>query len=125
MVAVEILDSVLSFAIYSFVEILNDLHARRPRFFEVRIHIVYEHGQRLRPNASLHGALSTLPRLGEHNPGVAEMHLRALGRIAVAIMLDESEGASEPIDRLGNVLIDEMRKNNVGGHGTILHNVSL
>jgi len=91
----------------------------------MRIHITDEHRQRLRPHARLDRTLSTFSCHAEHDPGVAKMHLRTLHRIAVAIVVGKSERARQPIDGSGDILVNKMRKNNIGWYGAILHNVSL
>src|ERR1700722_7939372 len=109
----QIFNSILPFAVHRFVEILDNLRACRLRLFEMRIHIVDEHCERLRPHSSLRGALSTFSREAEHDPGVSKMHLRALNWIAITIVLSESEHAVQPRDRLGDVLINEVREDNI------------
>ncbi len=47
------------------------------------------------------------------------MHLRALGRLAVVIVLDKSKGACEPRYGGGDVVIAEVRQNRIDGHGAV------
>ena len=89
------------------------------------IHIVDEYCERLRPHSRMRRTLSTFSRQAEHDPRVAKMHLRALNRIAIAIVLDESEYAGQPFDGRCNILINEVREDNIGRYGAILHNVIL
>src|SRR5580658_2477752 len=123
--AFQILNSILPFAVHRFVEILDNLRARRLRLLEMSIHIVDEYCERLRPNTGLRGALSTFSRQAKHNPSVSKMHLRALRWVAVAIVLGESKHAGQPRNRLGDVLINEVGKDDIGRYGTILHSVIL
>src|SRR6185437_9944283 len=106
---IEVLNSVLPFAIFGHVEILHNLGTGRYRSLEVRIDIVNEDGQALSPRAELRGYRTPRPRAFEHDPGAAEIHLRALGRIAVAVVLSKSEGFRQPCDRIGDVSIDNVR----------------
>src|SRR5258706_2311765 len=58
----------------------------------------------------------------EHNPGFAEMHLRALDdpvRLAISIMLGKTERFRQPDQRMGNALIGEMREYDVRRHRAI------
>ena len=48
------------------------------------------------------------------------MHLRALNRIAIAIVFDETEGCSEPVDRLGKVPVSDVGKHGVNRNRAIL-----
>ena len=51
------------------------------------------------------------------------MYLRAADRpggIAIAVVLDETEGFAQPSNRLGNISINDMRQNGVNRDGTIL-----
>ena len=93
--AVEVLGCVLELAIDGFVKILQDLGACRFCSLEMRINIINKHGQALRSIAELRGARSAWSCSMDHNPCVAEMHLRAADRpcgIAIAVVFDEAEG---------------------------------
>ena len=48
------------------------------------------------------------------------MHLRALYRIAIAIVFDETEGCSEPVDRLGKAPVSDVGKHGVNRNRAIL-----
>jgi len=93
-VTIEVLRSVLEFAIDGLVEILHDPGARRFCSLEVRVNIVDEHGQALSFKADLRRTGPAGSNSVEHDPSLAEMHLRTTDRafrVAVAVMLDESE----------------------------------
>ena len=47
------------------------------------------------------------------------MQLRTLGRFAITIMLDKSEGLDQPVNRPGDILVGQMGKDYVGRNGTI------
>jgi len=123
MVPVEVLGCVLEFTIDGFVKILQDLGACRFCSLEMRINVINKHSQALSSIAELRRARSAWLRSMEHNPGITEMHLRAADRpggIAIAVVLDEPEGFAQPSNRLGNILINDMRQNGVNRDGTIL-----
>jgi len=123
MVAVEVLGCVLEFAIDGFVRILQDLGASGFCALEMRFKILNKHGQALRSRAQLSRGRGACARPVEHNPGIAEMHLRAADRlrgIAIAVVFNEAEGFAQPSNRLGNILINDMRQNGVNRDGTIL-----
>jgi hypothetical protein len=103
MVAIEILGTVLEFAIDSLVEILQDLGTRRFRPLEVRIDMVDKQSQALRSVAEFCRTRAALSRPYQHDPGVAEMHLRAASRIAIAVVLGKTEGFAEPGNSFVNV----------------------
>jgi len=77
MVTVEVLGSVLPFAIWSLMELFHDSGLRRFRSFEMRIHVIDEHGETLRSAAQLGRAPRAWTCAPEHDPRVAEMHLGA------------------------------------------------
>lgn len=74
----KIFHSVLPFAVFSLVQILHDLGSCRPRSFKVRVNAFDEDREALSLVADLRGAGAPWPRAIEHDPGVAEMHLRAV-----------------------------------------------
>ena len=76
--AFKIFDSVLPFAVECLVEILQNLDAGRLRAFEVRIHVLHEHSEALGVASELRRGGAARPRAPEHDPGVAQMHLRAV-----------------------------------------------
>lgn len=112
--AFQVFDSILPLAVGGLVQVLHDPGACRPRSFEVRIHILDEYGEALR---SIPGVRRTIappprgierPRAIEHDPGIAKMHLRALYRLAIAVVLDETERFREPDHRIGNTLVRDV-----------------
>src|SRR5689334_7430159 len=74
----EIYGHVLPFAIDRFVEILNEPGPGGLGAGAVGVHIGHEHGQILAPRAPLRRAAATWSGAFEHDPGIAQMHLRAL-----------------------------------------------
>ncbi len=121
-VAVEVLGCVLEFTIDGFVKILQDLGACRFCSLEMSINVINKHSQALSSIAELRRARSAWLRSPDHNPGIAEMHLRAADRcgVAIAVVFNEAEGFAQPSNRLGNILINDMRQNGVNRDGTIL-----
>ena len=73
----QVFDSVLAFAIKGLMQILDDLRARRLRPFKVRIDIFDEDSQALRVMSNLRRTHAPRPRAVQHDPGIAQMHLRA------------------------------------------------
>lgn len=47
------------------------------------------------------------------------MKLGALNGISVAIVPDESEGSSEPIEGLGEIRVGDVRKHSIDGNGAV------
>jgi hypothetical protein len=120
--AFKVFDSVLPFAIDSLVQLLHDLGAYRFRSFEVRINIVHEYCQALSLAPDLRGAGAPWSRAVEHYPGIAEMHLRALDPpawFAITVVLRETECFRQPNQRIGNILIRDMRQYDICWHGAI------
>src|SRR5216684_9066435 len=98
--AIEILGSILKLAIHGLVEILHDRGTRRFCATEVRLHIVNEYSKALRPVAKFGWTRRAFPRLLQHDPGVAEVRLHAVGRVAITVVLNKTEGLVEPCHRL-------------------------
>ena len=95
MVAVEILGSVLEFAIDGFVRFFQDFGACRLCSLEMCFNIFNKNGKTLRSRTQLCGARGARARPMQHDPGVAQMHLRAADRpggVAMAVMFDKAEG---------------------------------
>ena len=61
MVAIEVLDSVLPFAIFGHMEILHNFGVRRFRSLEVRVHVVDEYGKALGPGTELRRGRAVRP----------------------------------------------------------------
>src|SRR6202050_5761327 len=121
--AIEVLDSVLPFAIHGFVEVLYDFGASRSRSPKVRIHVFDEHREALRSVADWCRGRSARSRGAQHDPGFAEVHLRSAGRapwLAIAVVLGESECLGQPVNRIFNVLIKHVRQHSIGWNGTTL-----
>src|ERR1700730_4467507 len=104
-VAVEVRGSVLPLAILRDVQFFDDFHADGFCAVIMRVQVVNEDRQALRPGAEKRGSRSALAHSTDHHPGLAEMHLRAL-RLAgrpVAVVLHEPESLAEPSSRLANI----------------------
>jgi hypothetical protein len=121
MVAVEIFRRVLTLAVYRLMEFFHNLGPGRFRVGEVRIHIIDEDCQGLRSLAKLGRSRAARPRRIEHDPSPSEMHLSAIRRIAISVMLGEVEYLSEPCYSGPDVLICDVRQDGVYGNGSILH----
>ena len=122
--AVEIFEPVLTFAVASFVEILDDLCTAALRPFVVGVDIVNENGQTLRSATNLsRGAVPGFRTL-EHDHRVAEMHLRAADWITVAVMLSETESPGQPCDRFHHVVINDMRQHDIGWDRAVFHSLA-
>jgi hypothetical protein len=115
----KVLHSVLTFAISGLVQFLNDLGACRFSSLEVRINIVDEYCKALSLMPDLRGAGAPRSRAIEHYPGIAEMHLRAIdspAMFAITVVLGEIEYSRQPNQRLGNILIRDMRQYDIRWH---------
>src|SRR5215471_456002 len=113
MMAIKVLDAVLPLAVASLVEFLNDPGARPFRPAVVAINVLDEHRQTLSSVAQLGGSCVTGTRPLEHDPCVAEMHLRAADRstrFAIAIVLSEPKSPGEPSHSRGDIPINDMGK---------------
>lgn len=91
------------------------------------IDVFDEDGEALRSAAELRWGFAVCARAFKHDPGIAEMHLCAARcfRVAVAVVLGESEYLCEPGDRFGDVLINDVRQHNICRHGAVLdHGIS-
>jgi hypothetical protein len=117
--AFEIRDAILAFAIDGDIEIFDDSGAGGFGVLKMGIDIVDEDGEGLRAEAELGGTLRARARLLEHDPGVAEMNLSAAGWIAVAVMLDETKGFGDPGDGSGEILIHDVGQKSVWRHRAI------
>ncbi len=121
--ACKVFGAVLTLAINSLVQILHDFDTRRLCVLEMRVHIIDEYGQALRLATGLRWASTSWPRAVQHDPGIAEMHLRAFdppARFAVPVVLAETERFRKPKQCIGDILICDMRKNGICRYGTVL-----
>ena len=73
MTSIEVLNSILTFAIDGLVQLFHDLRARRFRSLEMSINILDKHRQALRPEAELRRAPASCSRPINHDPRVAQM----------------------------------------------------
>jgi hypothetical protein len=92
--AFHVFGSILSFAIFGLVQVLHDLGACRLRSFEVRINIVDEDCEALSMVARLCRTHTSGSRAIEHNPGSAQIYLRAFYPptwFSIPVMLGEAE----------------------------------
>jgi len=112
----------LAFAVVGEVERLDDGGAFALGVGEMGVDIGDEDGEALGGGAELGGSGAAGAGAAEHDPGVAEVHLGAGGAAviaSVAIVLEEAEGAGEPVDGLGDVFVDDVREEDVGGDGGV------
>src|ERR1700722_17800483 len=124
MMAIKVDDTILMFTIDGLVQLLDNPGACRFHFAVVRVHVVHENCQALCAVPELRWARRAWLRGLDHDPSVAEMHLRATNwpvRLAVTVVLDETERLAQPIDCRDNVLIEDVREHRVDRDGTILH----
>ena len=94
MVAVEILGGILEFTVNSFVRFFENLGASRFCSLEMRFNILDKYGEALSSGAELRRGRSTWFWPMDHNPGIAEMHLRAAcrsRRVAIAVVFGEAK----------------------------------
>lgn len=119
MVAGEVFGGVLEFAVFGLVEFFDNFCASGFGALIVGFYIFDEDGEALSVRAQLGGSAAACEGLLEHDPGVAQMELSAGGRVAVMVVLDETERFGEPGGGLGDVWIDDVRENGVWRHGAI------
>src|SRR5277367_1721309 len=118
MVAIRVLNCILQFAINGFVKVLYDLCSCGFGSGEVRVHVVDEDGQGL-------GSIPEVRRRGmaasalDHDACFPCVHLCAAEGLAVTIVLLEAEDSCQPLDRIGDVLVHDVRQNGVDGEGTV------
>ena len=120
--AFQVFHSVLPLAVGGLVQVLHDLGSCQLRSFAVRIDIVHKHGKALRLVPGLRGAGAPWPCAIEHDPGIAEMHLRAVDPPAwftKTVMLDETKCFRQPSERICHIPIREMRQYYIRRHGTV------
>src|SRR5579863_8612718 len=124
--AIEIFYSVLKLAVFGLVKLFDNFRTCGFRSLEMRFHVFDENGQTLSSVTQLAGTATAGPGLPKHDPSLAKVHLGAISGVPVSVVLDESERSVEPRNRAGNVAIDDMRQNNIRGHGTVVqHRLTL
>jgi hypothetical protein len=124
-VAIEIFDSVLALAVDGFVEVFDDFCACRFCSLEVRCYIFDEDGEALRSIAVVGWSVGVWAYAMEHDPCISEMHLCAADGVSVAVVLGEAEYLCEPVDRLFDVVIHDVRKHCVRGYGAVIQHALL
>ena len=82
--------------------------------------VVDENGEALGSEAELRWGARVGADVEDHEPGVAEIELRAADGVTVAVVLGESEYAGEPDDCIGNVLINDVREHSICRDGAIV-----
>src|SRR5262249_37924005 len=82
MVAGEILGSIPTLAIHSFMQIFDNPSARGFRSLEMGVHILKEHGQVLSSVSELRWSGAARPSSLQHDPRLAEKHLCSADRAA-------------------------------------------
>jgi hypothetical protein len=117
MVSLQVPNCVLPIAVLGLMEILDDLDASRLRVGEVRVHILDEHGKGLRSETQFRRR-GSFPA-SHHYVRLAEMDLRTADRVAVAIVLDESERVAQPCQGFREVSIGNVGQEDIRGDGAI------
>src|SRR5712691_10353000 len=118
-VSIEVLSSVLKLSVNGFVKILQNLRSRRLRFLKMAFYLLYEYSKALSPITKLLWAAMASLGTFEHDPRVTEMHLRATDRIAIAVVLGKAKGLIEPCNGFLNILIDNVRQQDISGNRAI------
>jgi hypothetical protein len=122
MVAGEVLGSVLTLAILSYMQIFDNPSASGFRSLEMGIHVFKEHSQALSSESQLRGSGPTRTSSLKHDPRVTEKHLCSVdwaAGLAIAVVFSEPERFAQPSDGFGHVRIDDVRQDSVGGYGAI------
>jgi len=124
----KIFHSVLPFAVLSLVQIFYYPGSCQLRPFEVRVNVFDEDRKALSLVPDLGGAGASWPGAMEHDPGIAEMHLRpgdpARG-FAVPVMLGKTKGSRQPNERIGNIVIRDVRQYSIRRHRAVLQHRSI
>jgi len=118
---VEVFDAVLALAVDGFVKLFPDGGALSERVPVVSVDVGNDDGEHLGVGANGGGGFAVFTRAGEHDDGIAEVDLDAADRVAVVEVFGETEDPAKPIAALGDVAVDEMRDNDVGGDRAVVH----
>src|SRR5215831_17574971 len=87
------------------------------------VNICNEYGQDLSLGSELRRTSTSGLRTIQHDPGVAETHLRTfnpLVRFAITIVLSKTESSLQPDQGIGNILICNVWKNGVRRYRAVL-----
>src|SRR5215475_14415943 len=82
-----------------------------------------EYSQALSLGSELRGTSTSWPHTIQHDPGVAETHLRAfnpLVRFAITIVLNKTASSLQPDQGIGNILICNVWQDDVRRHRAVL-----
>jgi hypothetical protein len=118
-VALQIFDSILQLSIFSLMQIFHDVRAGCFCPGKVAFDIFDKYRQALRSVALQGGAGTSRTQEIDHDPGVAQVQLRALHWIAIVVMLDEAESRIQPLDGASQILVGEMGQHDVCRHRAI------
>ncbi len=116
--AVKILDAVLTFSINSLMQVFYDFRTCGLHSCEMRIHVVHKDGERLRSTTKLFRSAVAVS-LFEHEAGLSRIHLGTAYRLAVSVVLSESKYASEPRDSRGDICIHDVRQHGIYGQRSV------
>ena len=116
----EVLDAVLALAVWGLVQLFDDPGASRSCPVIMRLHVLNKDGEALRPAADLRRSGAAWPSRSQHDPGIAQVHLRAVGGFAVAEAFDETKGSCELGNCGGDVLVHDVRHQDIGRDGTVV-----
>ncbi|HTT90072.1 MAG TPA: hypothetical protein VMF65_11015 [Acidimicrobiales bacterium] len=111
MVTVEIAGTILALTINGLMYIFDDRGAPRLGPVVVGIDVRYEHGERLRAVTEFGWRLLTGARRIEHDPGLAQVHLRPAGITwrPVPVVFAEPENAGQPRRCCVDIAVSEVR----------------
>src|SRR5262249_4565773 len=122
MMAGEIFGPVLTLAILSLMQVLDNPSAHGFRSFEMAIHILEEHRQALSSISQLRGTCTAGPSSIEHDPRLAQIHLCSVRRaagFAIAVVFSEPERFGQPVDGFSDVRITNVWQQSVRGYRAI------
>src|ERR1700676_4035348 len=107
---VEVLDAALSFSIDGFLKLLANFRALSFCVPAMSIDVRNHNREHLGSISELHRAWGPLTRASQHDVCAAQVHLDATYRLAVAIVLCESEYPGEPVAGIRHVAAYQVRK---------------
>src|ERR1700675_3050285 len=122
---IEILDAVLSFSINGFVKLFPDSRAFFFCFPVVSIDISHHDCEHLSSLPERRRALSALARTSQHDICLAHIHLNAAYRLAVTVVLRESEYPRQPVTSISHIAVHKIRRSSDLRNGAVIHGDSI
>jgi len=118
---IEVFDAVLALAVNGFMELFPDEGTLPYGVVVMSVDVGNDNGEHLSVGADGSGGFAVGPRAGQHDDCVAEVDLDAADGVAIMEVFAEAEDSAEPVAGLRDVAVDEMRDEDVGGDGAVVH----